>query len=181
MKSLILQSGENVVSVFRQSKAVLFFPFLIAIFAIIIPAWFLWSQGALSTLFEIYILWCVGAALWVCNRIFLWYRETYTITTLRLVKSTHEHVFRQVVSESNLTSILNISFETSGPWSVVAGFGNVEVQVAGRLDPIRLIAIAQPGVVKEFLWRLHQNSVARSGLGHTPVFTKPNQPTSIPV
>ena len=106
------------------------------------------------------------------------FRSKYIITTERLVKTVHESMFRQVVSETSLDRILNISFRSTGPWSVVAGFGDIDVQVVGRLEPIVVRSVNRPAVVKEFIWRLHEQAVKSTGKEHAKLneYAKPNQP-----
>lgn len=162
MRSLILQTDEEVVSVFRQSRAVLAAPGVVAVAAVLLPLWYVFRYDLFSTLAFWLFLWSVLVALWFLSKVFLWHRETYTITTRRLVKSVHEKMFHQVVSETALDRILNVSFRTTGPWSVLARFGNVDVQVVGRLEPIVVKAVRSPAVTKEFIWRLHERAAASS-------------------
>lgn len=178
MRSVILKPEEKVVMFFRPSPAVLFKYASVALLAVVLVVWY----ALRYQLFAVYGSWvfaviCV-AILWFAHKYFLWHREKYIITTERLVKTVHENMFRQVVSESALDRILNISFRTTGPWSVVAGFGDIDVQVVGRLEPIVVSAVHRPAVVKEFLWRLHEQAVKESDTGHamSNEYAKLNQP-----
>jgi hypothetical protein len=163
MRSLILQAEEEVVAVFRQSRAVLVLPAVASAAAILLPVWYAVRYELLSALAFWLLLWSLVVLVWFVGRVYLWHRETYTITTRRLVKSVHEKVFQQVVSETALDRILNVSYRTTGAWSVVGKFGNVDVQVVGRLEPIVVKAVHDPAVMKEFLWRLHEQATNRGG------------------
>lgn len=108
----------------------------------------------------------------------LWRREKYIVTTRRLVKTVHESVFRQVVTETTLDRILNISFRTTGPWSMLARFGDIDVQVVGRMEPIVVKSVRTPAQTKEFLWRLHERATANSPhavASHARSYVGPNQ------
>lgn len=162
MRSLILQADEEVVAVFRQSLAVLALPGLASVVAVLVPLWYALRYELLSALAFWLFLWTLLVCLWFVSKVYLWQRETYTVTTKRLIKSVHEKVFHQVVSETALGRILNVSYRTTGAWSVVAKFGSVDIQVVGRLEPIVIKAVRDPAVMKEFIWRIHERA-AESG------------------
>ena len=178
MRSIILKPEEKVVMLFRSSPAVLFRYALLTFVVLLLVLWYTLKYQ----LFAVYGVWaflliCL-TILWFFQKYYLWHREKYIITTERLVKTVHESMFRQVVSETSLDRILNISFRSTGPWSVVAGFGDIDVQVVGRLEPIVVRSVNRPAVVKEFIWRLHEQAVKSTGKEHAKLneYAKPNQP-----
>lgn len=178
MRSIILKPEEKVVMLFRSSPAVLFKYGLISVLVLLLVAWYAVKYELLA-IYGVWVLLIVcSAILWFLQKYYLWHREKYIITTERLVKTVHESMFRQVVSETSLDRILNISFRSTGPWSVVAGFGDIDVQVVGRLEPIVIKSVNRPAVVKEFIWRLHEQAVKSTGKEHAKLneYAKPNQP-----
>jgi hypothetical protein len=112
----------------------------------------------------------------LAHSLVLWYLDVYRVTTARFIKSTYRTIFHQQVSETSLERILNISFKTTGPWSVVMNYGDVELQVVGKMEPIVVKNVKNPGLIKEYLLRLHeqtsksnsQDPVEMSKLGELP-------------
>lgn len=163
---------------FRSSPAVLARYILVSVVLLLLVLWYVFKYQLLAIYWP-WILVVTGiVALWCLQKYYLWHREKYIITTERLVKTIHESMFKQVVSETSLDRILNISFRSTGAWSVVAGFGDIDVQVVGRLEPIIVRSVNRPAVVKEFIWRLHEQAVRATGKEHAKLneYAKPNQP-----
>ncbi len=176
MQAIILNSGEEVVLQFRRSIAVLAGPLVLTFVLIVLPVWYV-NHYALSGYVGTFLFWwCVLVVAWFVRRFFLWHRERYIVTTHRFVKTGHDSVFRQTVSETALDRMLNISLRTTGVWSVLAGFGDIDLQVVGRLEPIIIRSVQRPGVVKEFLWRLHEKTGKTAGGSAGEEYVKPNQP-----
>lgn len=162
MHNLILQEGEEIILRFRRSSAVLV-PSAVLVLALLgAPIWYGVRYSVLDAIFRLYPLWAAVVGLWFLHRCFLWLREVYTVSTHRFVKVSHESVFQRVVTETALDRILNVSLRTTGPWSMLAGFGDIHLQVVGRVDPLVVRSVAHPAEVKEFLWRLHEQSLAHS-------------------
>lgn len=166
MRSIILQPGEEVVTVFRQSPAILAFPALLVMVVLILPFWYASKYALIGRLGIMLFVWTAVVFFWFVEKLVLWRREKYIVTTSRFVKTSHLSVFKQEVTETALDRILNVSFRTTGLWSMVAGFGSIDLQVVGRMEPIVVKSIYRPGEVKEFLWRLHEQSLAGRASAH---------------
>lgn len=166
MRSIILQPGEEIVTVFRQSPAILLFPTLVAAVVLILPFWYASTYALVGRLGIWLFIWTMIVSIWFIEKLVLWRREKYIVTTARFVKTSHQSVFKQEVTETALDRILNVSFRTTGPWSMIAGFGNIDLQVVGRMEPIIVKSVYRPGEVKEFLWRLHEQSLAGRTSAH---------------
>lgn len=176
MRSIILQPGEEVVTVFRQSPAILAFPASLVLLLVLVPLWYATKYALLGTLKFWIFIWIALVLVWFSEKFILWRREKYIVTTARFVKTSHENVFKQEVSETALDRILNVSFRTTGPWSMLTGYGNIDLQVVGRVDPIIVKSVQRPAVVKEFLWRLHEQSLADRPTAHNmQEYGMPNQ------
>lgn len=182
MRSLILQPNEEVVVVFRQTPMVLWWPTAILLVATFVPIWYVAHYELYASASTFLLIWLCLVVLWWMRHIYLWSVQRYIVTTKRFVKVAHEGIFRHVVTETALDRMLNISFRTTGMLSVLARFGDIELQVVGLLDPIVVGNIADPTAVKEFLWRLHEQAVAtrggqrEQGGPHLSVgYNKPNQ------
>lgn len=181
MRSLILQSNEEIAVVFRQTPLVLWWQTAALLCAVIVPGWYVVHYELVAVARSALSVWVFVACLWWARYVYLWSVERYIVTTKRFIKVAHESVFRHIVTETALDRILNISFRTTGMLSVLGRFGNIELQVVGLLNPIVVENIADPTAVKEFLWRLHEKAVATKGASgaHGPQYsvdyTKPNQ------
>ncbi len=176
MRNVILKPNEEIVVVFRQSSAVLVPAAVLALVLIITPLWYAARHAALGSLFAVYPVWALLVVVWFLHKFFLWHREVYVISTGRFVKMSHESLFRRTVSETALDRVLNVSLRTTGPWSMLAGFGDIDVQVVGRVEPLVVRSVARPAEVKEFLWRLHEQVLERSGRVHgMQEFSTPQQ------
>ncbi len=176
MKAFLLKPGEEEIATFRQSPAVLFWRVVVVLAFLTLSAWYvsyfvMWGFlgkyfAVLATILSIYLL----------HSILLWYLDIYRVTTQRFIKSSYRTVFHQHVSETSLERILNISFKTTGLWSVLMNYGDVELQVVGRMEPIVVKNVRNPGTLKEYLLRLHeqtaqtsnQNSIEMSKSGLLP-------------
>lgn len=157
MHGYLLNPDERVVRVFLQSKLVLIKPFLIAGLAFGIPWWYLLHYDLTSVRSAI-LVWSVVCLLYFVREYRLWTLQKYVITSKRLIKLQHEALFKKVVVETPLERILNVSFKTTGLFSVIGRYGDVEVQVVGLIDPIVLKNITRPASIKEYLWHAHEQA-----------------------
>lgn len=162
MKIFDLQPKERVIRVFRQSDIILLKPLgvgLLVTFAV----WYYLLHYSLNTYQFFGILVTLGAFAYFTHEYRLWSLQKYIITNRRLLKQSHESIFKKTVLETPLERILNVSFKTTGFLSVLFHFGDVEVQVVGLIEPIVLRNIKQPERIKEYLWRAHEEAVKERG------------------
>lgn len=162
MHNLILQPGEEVILRFRRSSSVMVPGVVLVLILLLAPLWYGYQNSVLDAILRAYPVWALLVGVWFLHKFFLWMREVYTVSTHRFVKVSHESVFQRVVTETALDRILNVSMRTTGPWSMLAGFGDIHLQVVGRVDPLVVRSVSRPAEVKEFLWRLHEQSLAQS-------------------
>ena len=92
MRSIILQPGEEVVTVFRQSPAVLALPASIALLLVLAPVWYTTKYALFGSLKFWLSLWMVLVLLWFSEKFILWRREKYIVTPARFVNTSHENV-----------------------------------------------------------------------------------------
>lgn len=156
MKAFVLKEGESEVAKFRQSVAVLAGPFIKAFVVLALPGWYIQNYELWDLAAKFFIILTLVVVFLLAHHILLWYLDVYRITTQRFIKSTYRTIFHQHVTETALERILNISFKTTGPWSVLAGFGDVELQVVGKMEPIVVKHVKNPAMIKEYLLRLHE-------------------------
>jgi hypothetical protein len=67
-------------------------------------------------------------------------------------------LFKKTFVETPLDRILNVSYKTTGFWSSILGFGNVEVQVVGLIEPIIFQNVSRPGPLKDYIWKAHERA-----------------------
>lgn len=179
MQGFILDPGEQIIRVFRQSRMVLLKPFIVGLLALGIP-WYCIQFYGLQGITAGASIWTVVCVLYIIRAYELWMLQRYVLTSRRLIKMHHEAIFKKVVVETPLDRILNVSFKTTGLLSVLGRYGDVEVQVVGLMEPIILQNITAPARIKEYLWHAHTQATERShfdaaGLQERIGYTKPNQ------
>ncbi len=163
MRAFVLKPDEEEVGKFRQSPAVLFWP-LVKVGAVLLAAgWYVWRFDLWDLFGTVYSILAILLAVYYAHSLVLWYLDIYRVTTQRFIKSSYRTIFHQQVSETALDRILNISFKSTGPWSVLMNYGDVELQVVGKMEPIVVKNVKNPGMIKEYLLRLHEQTGTKLG------------------
>ncbi len=153
-----LQQNEKVINIYRQTEAVLFKPVLIVFALIYFPWFFLIKYELVSQYDRLLFFWTFLVLLYAMHKYFVWLLNAYIVTNKRLIKVAHKNLFNKKVLETPLERILNVSYQIKGFWPVLFKFGNVDVQAAGLSDPLNLKNVTQPEKVKDFLWKMHNES-----------------------
>jgi hypothetical protein len=152
--------------------------------ALYIPWYFALKYELFVRYRSLLLLWTLIVFIYALREYILWTRRKYIITTNRLIRISHEGLFKKLVMETPLERILNVSYKTTGLWSSLMKYGDVEVQVVGLMEPIILDNIKRPQSVKDYLWHLHQsktknkNEYTNEQIAHIQEragYTKPNQ------
>jgi uncharacterized membrane protein YdbT with pleckstrin-like domain len=149
-------SDEKHLNTYHATEMVLVKPVLIILAVLYIPWFFALKYDVALQYKTWFILWTLLVLAYGVRSYLIWSLNRYVITSKRLIRLLHLGVFRRVVMETPLERILNISFKTTGFWSSLFKFGDVEVQVVGLIEPIILKSIKHPQQVKDYLWQLHQ-------------------------
>ncbi len=155
MFKFTLHEGETLFKVFRQSKAILIFPFITSLFLMYIPWKFLISYDLRDKFSDVLLIWTIGVLLWIFNKYLLWLINIYIITNKRLIVLNYKNVLHKIVLETPLERIHNISSEIHGLWGSVLKIGNVVVQIASLSQPLVLSNLKYPEKLKDFLWQSH--------------------------
>ena len=150
-----LLENEKVLNLYRQSEAVLFKPVLIVLVLIYFPWFFLLKYALAQNYLRLLLFWTILVLLYAINKYLLWLLNVYLVTNKRLVNVGYLNLLNKKVLESPLAKILNVSFSCKGLWQSLFDFGNVEVQVEGLHEAIKLKNIAHPAKAKDFLWKVH--------------------------
>lgn len=150
-----LQENEKLVRVYRQTETVLFKPVLWLFALIYFPWYFLLKYDLAQNFIRLLLFWTLLVMLYEVNKYLLWRLNVYLVTNNRLIQVAYQSLLNKKVLESPLDRILNVSFSSKGFWQSLFKFGAVEVQVAGLPEPIVLKNLKDPGEVKDFLWKAH--------------------------
>ncbi len=161
MRNFSLHDEEHIRRLFRQTKLVLAKPGLIALVSLYIPWSLVIRYEVTDNAGRILWLWSALVAGYFLRSVALWWRIKYIITNQRLTKIFHDGLFRKIVIETPLDRILNVSFKTTGFFSSLMRFGDVEVQVVGLMEPVILRNVRHPGQLKDYLWEAHERSLKR--------------------
>jgi membrane protein YdbS with pleckstrin-like domain len=150
-----LLENEKVITIYRQTEAVLFKPVLIIFALIYFPWYFLIKYGLVENYARLLFFWTALVFLYGIRAYFVWLLNAYIVTDKRLINIAHKSLLNKKVVETPLERILNVSFQIKGFWQSLFRFGTVEVQAAGLSDPLALKNVSQPDKVKDFLWKVH--------------------------
>lgn len=160
---IVLHNDEHIRDVFRQSKIILIRPIIIALAAIILPWYFAWQYSFVNEYRTLFYFWAILVIIYLIRHVVIWRLNEYVITNQRLFRISHDGLFKRTVIETPLERILNVSYKTTGITSVVFGFGDVEVQVVGLVEPLILKNISVPAKIKDYLWQLHSRVATNQG------------------
>jgi hypothetical protein len=158
-----LHPEEDLLRVYHQTGFVLLKPVAIFLAGTIIPALPLARYGLLSQYKLLFFLLVIGLLGYVLKKWAIWSLNSYIITSQRLIRISHEGLFKKLVLETPLDRILNVSYKTTGLTSVFFGYGDVEVQVVGLIEPMILRHISDPAAIKDYLWKAHSEYTERKG------------------
>lgn len=153
-----LQQNEDVINIYRQTEAVLFKPVLMVFALIYFPWYFLIKYELAATYDRLLFFWTILVVFYAVHKYFVWLLNAYIVTNKRLIKIEHKNILNKKVLETPLERILNVSYQIKGFWPVLFKFGTVDVQAAGLTDPLSLKNVTQPEKVKDFLWKMHNQS-----------------------
>lgn len=150
-----LHHEEQLLRVYHQTIFVLIKPFLIFLVGILLPTIPLIRYDLFRQYRGLVLLLFIGFFAYLLKHIIIWQLNSYIITTARLIKVSHEGLFKKLVVETPLDRILNVSYKTTGVLSSLFEFGDVEVQVVGLIEPMNLRYINSPAAIKDYLWKAH--------------------------
>lgn len=150
-----LHDDEELFAVYHQTLHVLAKHFGIALAVILIPGIPLVRYGLFGQYRGLYFLLVLIAFAYFAKHLTIWFLNSYIITSHRLIKISHEGLFKKLILETPLDRILNVSYKTTGIASSIFGYGDVEVQVVGLMEPMILKHIGQPAQIKDYLWKAH--------------------------
>ncbi len=155
-----IHADENLLQIYRKHEITLL-PKVLEIFALIFLPWFfglkynfIFSAPSHAKLF---IAWSVLVGIYALYIFIIWSINVYMVTSKRLLHIYHTGLFKKLVLETPLDRILNVSFQTTGVFSTMFGYGDVLVQVVGIDHPLILKSVPHPNEIKDFIWELHHN------------------------
>lgn len=164
-----LKENEKILAMRRKSEVVLFKPVALVFIAIYVPWYFLLKYGLVNDYKKWLVLWTFLVFAYALYVYLLWLLNVYLITDKRVVLVHYKNLFSKAVTESPFDHIGNISFKTTGFFSSLFNFGEVEIQITGLSRAIMLAQIKNPSEIKDLLWQLKAKA---GGLGTLNTYIK---------
>lgn len=153
---IALKQDEHIRETYRQSRFVLIHPITMSIFTVIIPWYFVLRYGGYGGIITTVLwFWTFIVAIHLLYEVYLWYKNTYVVTNLRLIHYDQKSLFKKTVVETPHERVLNVSYKTEGIISSFVGYGNVEIQVVGLMEPMIMKNVNTPMEIKDYLWDMH--------------------------
>lgn len=152
------EKEEKVVLFLRQHLVVLLGPALLVVLLALAPIVFFPLLFTVLTLpFSVpisYII--VGTAFWyvvtfgfALMSFLRWFFNIYIVTDKRIVDIDFIHLLYKEFSEARLDKIQDISYKSSGIFSVFFDYGDAHVQTAGNMPNIEFMSVPKPARVVE--------------------------------
>lgn len=158
MFSLDLQPNEHAFKFYRRSEWVLG-KTVLWIFAALYVPWFLLARADLFfTWGKWFFIWTVLVFFYGLYHYLLWLANTCVVTNKRLILARYQSLFKKQILEAPLGKITNVSYRTTGFFSSLLNYGNVEVRVMGLDQPLVLENLRKPENLKTFLWSLQAHT-----------------------
>lgn len=149
-----LKEGEELHAMIRKHWIVLTVPLVKAVIstaiALLVARYFLRTEW----LSLIWILWMLVTLSYILYRIFLWYLDSFIITSHRVIDIDQTGLFHRQVSETPIDRIQDITYRIAGPMQTLFNVGTVMVQTGGATDTIEMSYVSQPQHMQEYLFDL---------------------------
>lgn len=158
MRKTKLQPGEEFLNVYHKHKVTLMPKVIKALIALILPWFFVYKYGFLtsnSVAGPLLLIWTFAIVAYLTHVYTLWNLNVYFVTTRRLVHIQHENVFKKYQVETPIERILNVSYKVNGALPAMMHYGDVLVQIVGVNEPLILRKVPHPSDVKDFIWDTH--------------------------
>lgn len=173
MEEFELEPGEKIIRTVRQHwflLAIRFIPFiLLALLPLLIPPMYGLLVSGVGTggadvaalainfnnpllRFGLGIWWLL---LWMASFTMLtkFFLTQWVITTSRIVDITQESLFDRRVSSFLLARVQDITTNVEGFFATLIGYGNLNVETAGRMEKFSMEGIAQPEAIRDLIMR----------------------------
>lgn len=165
-----LKDEEQIRAMIRRHAVTLVGPLLLSMFLIVIPFFLLFplfSLGMFGVIaFGVLIL--IGTAL-AFRTFFIWENDVLVLTSLRILDVDQRGLFSRHVSEANLISIQDVSWQKSGFWNTLFRMGNVTIQTAGATTSIEGEKLPRPEKIHALINELRHEAPSPSASLDTPV------------
>jgi hypothetical protein len=160
---IALKENERVRQIYRQSPFVLIHPLGVSVILIGLFGYALFRFSDITVLRNVLLLIILGVLLYGFRIFLIWRLNQYVVTNQRLLNYSQKGLFDQTIVETPHERILNVSYQTEGIISRIAGYGDVVVQVVGLIEPIIFKNIDTPLEIKDYLWEMHKRIVKDLG------------------
>jgi hypothetical protein len=150
--SIILKPNEQIIRVIRRTILVDTSRYLIGAVFLLLPFFLLypllkyrpWGIVVGVTLF------CIG--LFVCFRtLYLWYHNTFVITSERIIDFDQRGFFEKVASQSSYEKIQDVSFHIHGAWGTMFRYGDVRLKTGWGSVELLVPTVHRPAELQRLI------------------------------
>ncbi len=160
IKDLILNDGENIVKVVRQSKLILFSTLILPTLLILAPFFFLFllfSYGQWGV--YAFILSLIVGILLFLRELMIWRFKLFIITTQRIIDIDQKGLFKRTVSNVLFTKIDDIFYKISGLPQVIFRCGNIYITLSDNKSGLELKNIPSPQRIQQLILQLKSDTI----------------------
>lgn len=155
-----LLPGEQPITMYRQAELALTKTVLLVFILIYTPWYYLLTYGLYFD-YRFWVLgWTFAVFIYAIYKYLLWLVNVNVVTSRRLINFEYRTLFHKHVLETPWERVSNISFKTTGFFSSLFKYGDVEIQVPGLDRPLIIKNVREPARIKDALWQLHHASLA---------------------
>lgn len=147
-----LEEGEILVQVVRRHPITMAGPMVIGGVFVILDFFLLtllFAQGWWGVLIFFVVLSVVS--LLVFRTWVIWSKNTFVITSKRVIDIDQHGFFNKTVSECNYSKIQDVSYKIKGIMATIFHFGSIQIQTAGNVANLELNFIKNPARVQEVI------------------------------
>ncbi|KKU47575.1 hypothetical protein A3H10_02140 [Candidatus Uhrbacteria bacterium RIFCSPLOWO2_12_FULL_46_10] len=152
LDKLILNEGEELVSVTRAHWLAVLAPYVIIALIFLAPFFFLWPLFQFGSI-GVYVFFVI-----IFIAIFLaarenrrWQRSMLVLTSTRLLWFEQKGFFDRTVTETFYQNIQDISYRIKGFFQTMAHFGSLRVQIAGASGPLEIKYLPNPDKIQHVI------------------------------
>lgn len=161
LDKLILNEGEEIISVTKAHWLAVLLPFVIIALIFLAPFFFLWPLFQFGSI-GVYIFFVI-----IFIAIFLaarenrrWQRSMLVLTSSRLLWFEQKGFFDRAVTETFYQNIQDISYRIKGFFQTIAHFGSLRVQIAGVIEPLEIKYLPNPDKIQHLTLDLREQKRA---------------------
>jgi hypothetical protein len=100
----------------------------------------------------LFLLWNVLLLLIIFEKSYVWYLDSFILTSQRIIEVDQRGVLERIVQEAPLGDITNVSYEMKGFLQTSFGYGDVTIHTTGAPGILRMEDVAKPQRLRALLF-----------------------------